>query len=153
MSVSPAAARPAIFISAVTDELKAAKERVARVIEFLRFQAEQMDITPDADCTSPLEKKIGGCAALIQLVGMRYGPETQSDEATGERRSYANHEARFAGKQGLKVWHLMLDESYPFDAAEPEDGKRQTLQRAYRIQIESSPGLCNGIRDEKDLEI
>jgi hypothetical protein len=69
--------RPAIFISAVSRELRSARQLVANTLTFLGYDPEWQDIfgTEDGDLRSVLRRRIDHCKGVVQLVGECYGAE------------------------------------------------------------------------------
>lgn len=69
--------RPAIFISAVTKELGTAREKIAEVLRLLHFHPVVQQEFPNHTgvVREMLETELAPCAAVIQLVGHRYGWE------------------------------------------------------------------------------
>ena len=82
--------RPPVFISAVTAELRSARQLVANTLMFLGYEPIWQDIfgTEGGDLREVLRKQIDECNGVVQLVGKCYGAEPpQSDEKFG-RVSY-----------------------------------------------------------------
>src|SRR5205085_12188368 len=68
LAMSP---RPPIFISAVTKELKSARQLVANTLTFLGYEPMWQDIfgTESGDLRGVLRQKIDQCKGVVQLVG------------------------------------------------------------------------------------
>ncbi|MCL4693247.1 MAG: DUF4062 domain-containing protein, partial [Candidatus Hydrogenedentes bacterium] len=123
--------RPTIFISAVTSELKGARDLVAKTLEFMGYQPVFQDIfgTQTGNLCGVLRDLIDPCEGLIQLVGFHYGSEPPMETAEFGRVSYTQYEALYALQQGKKVFHF-VDVTPGSAVAEPED--KRELQQAYR---------------------
>jgi hypothetical protein len=69
--------RPAIFISAVSRELRSARQLVANTLTFLGYDPEWQEIfgTEEGDLRAMLRRRIGGCKGVVQLLGRCYGVE------------------------------------------------------------------------------
>ena len=114
--------RPLIFISAVSRELRSARQLVANTLTFLGYQPIWQDIfgTEGGDLRALLRQQIDQCKGVVQLVGQCYGAEPPTPDEQLGRVSYTQYEALYARKRGKKVWYLFIDESFPIDAHEPE---------------------------------
>jgi len=90
--------RPAIFISAVSSELKSARQLVANTLLFLGYEGVWQDVfgTEQGDLREMLRRKIDDCAGVIQLVGQRYGYEPPEPDGQFGRVSYTQYEALYA---------------------------------------------------------
>ena len=66
--------KPVIFISAVSKELRSARDLVAKTLTFLGYDAEWQDIfgTEEGDLKAMLRRKVDVSAGVIQLVGKCY---------------------------------------------------------------------------------
>ena len=106
--------RPAIFISAVSRELKSARQLVANTLTFLGYDPECQDIfgTEEGDLRAVLRRRIDSCKGVVQLVGKCYGAEPPSIDQQFGRVSYTQYEALYASSKRKKVWYLFLDESF-----------------------------------------
>jgi hypothetical protein len=102
--------RPLIFISAVSRELRSARQLVANTLTFLGYQPVWQDIfgTETGDLRSVLRKKIDQCKGVVQLVGQSYGAEPPTADEEFGRVSYTQYEALYARQRGKKVWYLSL---------------------------------------------
>jgi len=82
--------RPPVFISAVSRELKSARQLVANTLTFLGYQPVWQEIfgTESGDLRAILRQQIDRCKGVVQLVGQCYGAEPpMADEEFG-RVSY-----------------------------------------------------------------
>jgi len=146
--------RPAIFISAVSRELKSARQLVANALTFLGYDPEWQDIfgTEEGDLRAVLRRRIDSCKGMVQLVGKCYGAEAPvSDEQFG-RVSYTQYEALYAKSKGKKVWYLFLDDTFPTDPYEEEDQEKRELQSDYRTRVKIDSHLFHPLRSIEGLE-
>lgn len=146
--------QPVIFLSAVSRELKSARQHVADVLESLGIGVEVQDIfnVPTGDLRSVLREKIDRCHGLIHFVGQHYGYEPQAHDDPSDPCSYTQLEARYARASGLKVWYLLLDKAYPPEnpSADSEDGA--ALQQAWRVRVRKLGHVYENVADRKDVE-
>jgi hypothetical protein len=86
--------RPAIFISAVSSELKSAHQLVANTLTFLGYDPEWQDIfgTEEGDLRTMLHRRIDACKGVVQLIGKCYGVEPLSIDQKSGRVSYTQYE-------------------------------------------------------------
>jgi hypothetical protein len=131
--------RPLIFISAVSKELRSARDLVAKTVYSLGYEPVWQDIfgTEQGDLREVLRKKIDDCQGVIQLVGYRYGAEPPVADDRFGRVSYTQYEALYARQQGKKVWYIIDITPPPIrpESSEPEDLRR--LQDQYRKRIQA----------------
>lgn len=146
--------RPAIFISAVSCELRSARQLVANTLSFLGYDPEWQDIfgTEEGDLRAILRRRIDSCKGVVQLVGKCYGAEPPSIDEQFGRVSYTQYEALYASGKGKKVWSLFLDESFPTDAHEAEDEEKQKLQSDYRVRLKADVHLYHPLGSKEGLE-
>ena len=146
--------RPTIFISAVSAELRSARQLVANTLTFLGYEPVWQDVfgTETGDLCAVLREKIDQCKGLVQLVGYCYGAEPPTSDPEFGRISYAQYEALYARKRGKKVWYLFIDESFPIDAHEPEPAELRQLQSSYRNLLEADTHLFHSLRNREALE-
>jgi tetratricopeptide (TPR) repeat protein len=150
--VSP---RPPVFISAVTAELRSARQLVANTLMFLGYEPVWQDIfgTEGGDLREVLRKQIDECNGVVQLVGKCYGAEPpQFDEKFG-RVSYTQYEALYAREQGKKVWYLFIDEHFPADPCGTEPDELRALQDAYRHRVQADTHLFHPLTSREGLEM
>jgi tetratricopeptide (TPR) repeat protein len=145
--------RPLVFISAVSSELRSARQLVANTLTFLGYEAVWQDIfgTETGDLRSVLREKIDQCNGVVQLVGQRYGAEPPTPDKEFGRVSYTQYEALYAKERGKKVWYLLLDESFPADPCEESEEKQQ-LQEAYREKVRADVHLYHALDSREALE-
>src|SRR5438552_4048893 len=146
--------RPLIFISAVSRELRSARQLVANTLTFLGYQPVWQDIfgTETGDLRSLLREKIDQCKGVVQLVGQSYGAEPPKADEEFCRVSYTKYEALYARKRGKKVWYLFIDESFPIDAHEPEPAELRELQAAYRQRLQTDIHIFHPLTSSEALE-
>src|SRR5437764_11418166 len=104
--------RPTIFISAVSKELRSARQLVANTLIFLGYQPVWQDIfgTEGGDLRDVLRHKIDQSKGLVQLVGRSYVAEPPIASEQFGRVSYTQYEALYARQREKKVWYLFIDE-------------------------------------------
>lgn len=147
--------RPTIFVSAVSKELKSARQLVANTLTFLGYEPVWQDIfgTEQGDLREMLRRQIDECKGVVQLVGQRYGADPPTPDEHFGRVSYTQYEALYAQQQGKKVWYLVLDEDYPTDAQEPEPEELRELQSAYRRRLRTESRLRHSVGSRETLEV
>src|SRR5207244_5674146 len=140
-------ARPLIFISAVSRELKSAGQLVANTLTFLGYQPIWQDIfgTESGDLRGLLRQQIDQCKGVVQLVGQCYGAEPPTADEQFGRVSYTQYEALYARLRGRKVWYLFIDESFPVDQATAEPTDLHDLQLCYRSRLQSDAHLFHPV--------
>ncbi|HSP44686.1 MAG TPA: DUF4062 domain-containing protein [Chthoniobacterales bacterium] len=146
--------RPTIFISAVSKELRSARQLVANTLTFLGYEPVWQDIfgTEGGDLREMLRTQMDQCKGVVQLVGQCYGAEPPSPDPEFGRVSYTQFEALYARKQGKKVWYLFMDKSFPIDSHEPEPEELQQLQAAYRGVLKIDTHLFHPLATREALE-
>src|ERR1700730_9431985 len=146
--------RPAIFISAVSGELRSARQLVANTLAFLGYDPEWQDIfgTEEGDLRAVLRRRIDSCKGVVQLVGKCYGAEPPSIDEQFGRVSYTQYEVLYAKSKGKKVWYLFLDESFPSDPHEEEGEEKEKLQSAYRTRLQAGVHLYHPLGTREGLE-
>jgi hypothetical protein len=149
--VSP---RPTIFISAVSVELRSARQLVANTLTFLGYEPVWQELfgTEAGDLRAVLREKIDQCKGVVQLVGQCYGLEPPVPDQEFGRVSYTQYEALYARKQGKKVWYLFIDETFPLDPHEPEPEELRQLQSSYRNVLRADTHLFHPLRSREALE-
>jgi len=146
--------RPAIFISAVSGELRSARQLVANTLTFLGYDPEWQDIfgTEEGDLRAMLSRRIDACKGVVQLVGKCYGAEPPTIDQQFGRVSYSQYEALYATNKGKKVWYLFLDEDFPTDPHEEENEEKQRLQKDYRARVKANSHLFHPLSSREGLE-
>jgi len=135
--------RPPIFISAVSKELRSARQLVANTLQFLGYEPVWQDIfgAEQGDLRGVLREKIDDCKGVVQLVGQCYGAEPPATDEQFGRLSYTQYEALYARQQGKKVWYLLLDKDFPCDPHESEPEELAKLQADYRQRVQADTHL------------
>ncbi len=79
-----------MFISAVSRELKTARQLVANTLSFLGYEPVWEDIfgTESGDLRSVLRQQIDRCKGVVQLIGQCYGAEPRTLDEEFSRVSY-----------------------------------------------------------------
>jgi tetratricopeptide (TPR) repeat protein len=146
--------RPLIFISAVSQELRSARQLVANTLTFLGYDPIWQDIfeTSEGDLPGVLRKQISRCNGVVQLVGCCYGAEPPQPTEEFGRVSYTQYEAFYARKIGKKVWYLFLDEHFPSDACVDEPDELRSLQTAYRNRLKADTHLYHPLTSLEGVE-
>src|SRR5580700_6420927 len=146
--------KPAIFISAVSCELKSARQLVANTLTFLGYESDWQEIfgTEAGDLRALLRRRIDSCKGLVQLVGECYGAEPSTIDDQFGRVSYTQYEALYASSKGKKVWYLFLDEGFPTDPHAKEDEEKRKLQVDYRTRLREALHLYHPLGSVEGLE-
>ncbi|MEY2561237.1 MAG: hypothetical protein QOG51_1652 [Verrucomicrobiota bacterium] len=146
--------RSTIFISAVSKELRSARQLVSNTLTFLGYEPIWQDIfgTETGDLRQMLRDKIDQSKGVVQLVGQCYGAEPTSPDPDFGRVSYTQYEALYARKKGIKVWYLFMDEDFPIDPHEPEAEELRQLQAAYRGVLKADSHLFHPLKTREALE-
>jgi TolA-binding protein len=146
--------RPLIFISAVSKELRSARQLVANTLTFLGYEAEWQDIfgTEHGDLRAMLRRRIDASKGVVQLVGRCYGAEPPTPDEKFGRVSYTQYEALYAVSREKKVWYLFLDEGFATDPYEEEPEDQQKLQSDYRARIKAESHLYHPLTSREGLE-
>ena len=145
---------PVIFLSAVSRELKSARQLVANTLTLLGYEPDWQDIfgSDEGDLRAMLRRRIDASAGVVQLVGHCYGAEPATPDPTFGRVSYTQYEALYAHQQGKRVWYLLLDDAFPDDAPEPEPEELRALQAAYRERVRTGGDLYYPLKSTEGLE-
>ncbi|MBV8212886.1 MAG: DUF4062 domain-containing protein [Verrucomicrobia bacterium] len=145
--------RPAIFISAVSCELRSARQLVANTLTFLGYDPEWQDIfgTEEGDLCAVLRRRINASKGIVQLVGSCYGAEPPAPDDQFGRVSYTQYEALYAVSRGKKAY-LFLDEGFPTDPHEEEDEEKRKLQSDYRARLKATSHLYHSLSTREGLE-
>jgi len=96
--------RPRLFLSAVSEELRSARQAVAATVRTLGFDPVSQDDFPTGygELRQWLREQIDSCEGLIQLVGHGYGAEPPEVDPEYGRVSYTQFEFLYAGLRGKK---------------------------------------------------
>ena len=145
---------PSIFISATSSDLHSARDVVAKILTSMGYTPVWQDIaaTDAGNLTQVLESWIKPCAAVIQLVGFRYGAEPRQPTSEFGRVSYTQLEALFAERIGKKIIYIFLPEGFPTDPCDTEPKEKADLQLAYRQRLKESGVLRHNAGSPLELE-
>lgn len=146
--------RPRIFVSAVSRELRTARQLVANTLIFLGYEPVWQDIfgTEEGDLRDMHRGMINECKGVVQLVGNCYGAEPARPDEQFGRVSYTQYEALYARERGKKVWFLFIDETFPIDPHDPEPAELVQLQKAYRQRVQTGTQLFHPLTSREGLE-
>lgn len=146
--------RPTIFVSAVTAELRSARQLVANTLTFLGYEPTWQDVfgTETGDLCAILREKIDQCKGVVQLVGQCYGAEPASKTTDLGRVSFTQYEALYARKQGKKVWYLFIDKDFPIDPHDAEPEEIRQLQSSYRNVLKADTHMFHPLGSREALE-
>lgn len=134
---------PRIFVSAVSSELKTARQLVSNTLTRLGYEPVTQEIfgTESGDLRQVLRDKIDDCDGLIQLVGLGYGAEPPTVDPELGRVSYTQFEFLYARSQRKRTWLIFADEGCvrdrpvdeldrPSDPLHPDPEGDQSTRRA-----------------------
>src|SRR5438874_1854518 len=146
--------KPLIFISAVSRELRSARQLVANTLTFLGYEPVWQDIfgTESGDLREILRQQINQCDGVVQLVGQCYGAEPPAVDEQFGRVSYTQFEALYARQRGKKVWYLFIDEHFPIDPCEEEPNELRALQESYRRRLQADSHVFHPLTSAEALE-
>lgn len=146
--------RPLIFISAVSRELRSARQLVANTLTYLGYEPVWQDVfgTEGGDLRGMLRQQIDQSKGVVQMVGQCYGAEPPSADEKFGRVSYTQYEAFYARQRGKKVWYLFIDNNFPTDPHEPEPEELRELQASYRRRVQSDAHLFHALDSRDALE-
>ena len=131
--------RPVIFISAVSRELRSARDLVAKTLLALGYEPKWQDIaaTDAGDLRGVLRKWVDGSDAVLQLVGHCYGFAPQTADPQFGPCSYTQYEALYARQQRKPVYYLFTDDAHPTDGCGCEPKTLHDLQAQYRQTVKA----------------
>lgn len=131
--------RPIIFISAVSRELRSARDLVAKTLLALGYEPKWQDIaaTDAGDLRAVLRKWVDGSDAVLQLVGHCYGFAPQTADPQFGPCSYTQYEALYARQQRKPVYYIFTDDAHPTDGCGCAPKTLHDLQTQYRQSIKS----------------
>lgn len=146
--------RPPIFISAVSKELRGARQLVANTLTFLGYEPDWQDIfsTEEGDLRGILRRRVDACKGVVQLVGQCYGAEPPAIDEQFGRVSYTQFETLYARQRNKKIWYLFLDENFTADPYEAEPEELRELQAAYRKQVKTDMHIHHALGSRDALE-
>jgi tetratricopeptide (TPR) repeat protein len=147
--------RPKIFISTVTKELQSARKVVTDTLRRLHFEPVVQDEFPSHTgvVRAMLEKELEPCAAVIQIVGFRYGWDVYGAPDPTEVMSYTHYEALYAHRKPIPIWYLIATDEYEPDIPNDEDAEKRAMQAAYRVRLQRTGHLHHSVIDIRDVEL
>lgn len=147
--------RPAVFISAVSKELRATRDLVAKVLSEIGYEPVWQDIfgTEQGSLCKVLREKINDCQGVIQLVGFCYGVAPPLADPEFGRVSYTQYEAYYAKQQGKKVWYFIDTSGSTQTNAHGEPEELRVLQSAYRKRLLSGTDVYYEFDLKNDIEV
>ena len=104
--------RPRLFLSAVSQELRTARNAVAATVRTLGYDPVSQDDFPTGhgELRQWLRREIDSCEGLMQIVGQGYGAEPPEVDPEWGRVSYTQFEFLYARRQGKKTWFIVAGE-------------------------------------------
>lgn len=115
---------------------------------------EQTNFPPDyREVEQVLKEKVASCAAVVHIVGMRYGaePDPAALPPDSQRRSFTQTEVEIARQLTKKVYVFLCPPEFPYDACEEEPAELQELQKRYRATISDDPHLRSEVDTREAL--
>ena len=162
--------RPRLFLSAVSEELRTARQAVAATVRTLGFDPISQDDFPTGygELRQWLREQLDSCKGLIQLVGQAYGAEPSEVDPEYGRVSYTQFEFLYARNHGKKTWVIVIGQDFgrdkppdqldlPRDASHPDptgyQAERRTLQQDYIARLTRENHLRHTANNKDQLEI
>ena len=167
--------KPCIFISAVTSELKTARQLMANELTRLGYDPVWEDIfgSEPGDLLQVLRDKIDGCDGLIHLVGRAYGSEPTEPDPEFGRVSYTQFEFLYGDKKwpNLKdraTWLIFVGDGctrdtpleqldLAHDPVHPDpagyQAERRALQDDWRTRLEKGSHLWHPAANDDQLKL
>ena len=161
--------RPRLFLSAVSEELRSARQAVAATVRTLGFDPVSQDDFPTGygELRQWLREQIDSCEGLIQLVGHGYGAEPPEVDPKDGRVSYTQLEFLYASLQGKKTWVIVIGEGchrdkprdqldLPREAAHSDpagyQAERLKLQQDYIARLTRENHLRHTAKSDTELQ-
>jgi tetratricopeptide (TPR) repeat protein len=162
--------RPRLFLSAVSEELRTARQAVAVTVRTLGFDPVSQDDFPTGygELRQWLRTQLDSCKGFIQLVGDGYGAELPEVDTEYGRVSYSQLEFFYASHQNKKTWVIVIGKEFerdkppdqldlPRDAGHPDpanyQAERRTLQQDYIARLKRENHLRHTANNKDQLEI
>ena len=147
--------RPVIFISAVSKELRSARDLVAKTLLALGYEPKWQDIaaTDAGDLRGVLRKWVDDSDAVLQLVGHCYGFGPKDPDSEFGECSYTQYEALYAKQQGKPVYYIFTDEAHPTDGCGCEPTTLHDLQETYRQKVKATGELYHSTSNFTQTEL
>jgi len=161
--------RPRLFISAVSEELRSARQAVATTIRALGFDPVSQDDFPIGygELRKWLREQIETCEGLIQLVGHGYGVEPPEVDPDYGRVSYTQIELLYASAKRKKTWVIVIGDDcrrdkpidqldLPREAGHPDptgyQAERHKLQQDYIDRLTRENHLRHSANNDTELQ-
>lgn len=161
--------RPRLFLSAVSEELRAVRQAVAATVRIIGFDPVSQDDFPTGygELCQWLREQLDSCEGLIQLVGQGYGAEPPEVDPQFGRVSYSQFEFLYARKHGKKTWVIVIGKDcrrdkppdqldLPREAVHPDpagyQAERRTLQQQYLAKLKQDNHLRHTANNDTELE-
>ena len=161
--------RPRLFLSAVSEELRTARQSVAATVRALGFDPVSQDDFPTGhgELRQWLREQLDSCEGLIQLVGQGYGAEPPEVDPEYGRVSYTQFEFFYARHKKKKTWVIVIGKDLGRDKATdqldlPRDpghfdpagyqAERRTLQEDYLTRLKRENHLRHSANNDPELQ-
>ena len=161
--------RPRLFLSAVSQELRTARNAVAATVRTLGYDPVSQDDFPTGhgELRDWLRQEIDFCQGLLQIVGQGYGAEPPEADPEWGRVSYTQFEFFYARRQGRKTWLIIAGEhcqrdrppaelDLPDDPAHPDpkgyQAERGRLQQDYVARLQRENHLWHMADNPAELQ-
>lgn len=144
-----------VFVSGTTGDLGSCRKMVTDILigkEVLPIV--QDHFPPDSRTVAEmLRDKIGGCDAVICLVGTRFGAEPRERTAGEPRRSYTQREYDIAVELGKPVFLFLGTPDVDVESTpeEEEPVELRALQHEFRTQLRSAGRVWTEFQSRDDL--
>ena len=147
--------RPVIFISAVSKELRSARDLVAKTLLALGYDPKWQDIaaTDAGDLRGVLRKWVDDSDAVLQLIGHCYGFGPKTPDPDFGECSYTQYEALYARQQGKPVYYIFTDDAHPTDGCGCEPKTLHDLQEQYRQKVKGYGDLYHSTSSLTQTEL
>ncbi|MBV9127156.1 MAG: tetratricopeptide repeat protein [Verrucomicrobia bacterium] len=148
-------ARPEIFVSATSKDLKSCRQLVSDALLTLGCVPITQDhFAPDAHTVREmLRAKIAACDAVIHLAGECYGAEPHEHDPSTPRRSYTQLEYDIARELKKTLYTFLCAPDFPYDAHEPEPDDLRALQQQHREELTTGDHLYLPIKNSQELNL
>ena len=161
--------RPRLFLSTVSEELRTARQAVARTVRTLGFDPVSQDDFPTGygELRQWLREQLDSCEGLIQLVGQGYGAEPPEIDPAYGRVSYTQFEFLYAREHKKKTWIIVIGKDFPRDKSSdqldlPRDShhpdpvgyqaERRALQQEYLARLKRDNHLRHTAQNGTELD-
>ncbi|WNM61708.1 DUF4062 domain-containing protein [Candidatus Nitrospira neomarina] len=161
--------RPRLFLSAVSEELRTARQAVAATVRTLGFDPVSQDDFPTGhgELRQWLREQLDSCEGLIQLVGQGFGAEPPEVDQEYGRVSYTQLEFLYARHQSKKTWVVVIGQDFgrdkppdqldlPHDPSCPDhagyQAERRTLQEDYLTRLTRENHLRHTANNGTELQ-